>query len=214
MRVLVVESDRAQRRSRHRRPPGGGARGGAAAMSAGVPPFRATHCATAGVPARYGNRRRRGSRLPRSSVSPTDAVRGRRELRAPAPVPLVIAGAAALNPFDEWTTAVADDESVVDACERAAAAPIKSLTAVAWPRSPVALGRSGPCRCADVTVTRNAGTLQAVVAAPRGRRRARGRLRGRCRRGHSHPGSMDATSRRLRPSTPDCDRSGLSPQLG
>ena len=30
-------------------------------------------------------------------------------------IPVVVAGASALNPFDSWTTAVAVDDSVVDA---------------------------------------------------------------------------------------------------
>jgi hypothetical protein len=44
-------------------------------------------------------------------------------------VPLVVAGTAALSPFDRWTTAVGDSgTSVVAACEQAAALPIEALS--------------------------------------------------------------------------------------
>src|SRR3954451_11496602 len=46
-------------------------------------------------------------------------------------IPVVVAGVSALNPFDKWTTAAAENGSVVDACNRAATAPIESLGDVA-----------------------------------------------------------------------------------
>ena len=82
-------------------------------------------------------------------------------------IPVVVAGASALNPFDHWTTAVAADDSVVDACERAATAPIESLAAVALAKVRQLLSNEpAVADAADVTVTRNAGTLQAVVVLP------------------------------------------------
>jgi hypothetical protein len=44
-------------------------------------------------------------------------------------VPLVVAGNAALSPFDRWTTAIGDGGAgVVAACEQAAALPIEALS--------------------------------------------------------------------------------------
>jgi hypothetical protein len=43
-------------------------------------------------------------------------------------IPLVVAGRSALNPFQHWTADVADDDDVVTACDRAAAAPIAALS--------------------------------------------------------------------------------------
>jgi hypothetical protein len=46
-------------------------------------------------------------------------------------LPLVVAGTSALNPFDKWTTVIADDDDIVQACERAAALPVERLAAPA-----------------------------------------------------------------------------------
>jgi len=81
--------------------------------------------------------------------------------------PLVIAGTDGLNPFDEWTTATADDESVVVACERAAAAPIKSLTEVARAKVQQLLSAQPELAAStDVFVTRAGGRLEAEVVVP------------------------------------------------
>ena len=82
-------------------------------------------------------------------------------------IPIVAAGAVAFNPFDKWTTAVADDESVVDACQRAASEPIESLAAAARLKIRQLLDRDPlVAEVADVIVTRKAGSLEAVVVLP------------------------------------------------
>jgi hypothetical protein len=82
-------------------------------------------------------------------------------------IPVVVAGTSALNPFDRWSASLAADDSVVDACERAASARIESLGAVALAKVRQLLSdEPAVADAADVSVTRNAGTLQAVVLLP------------------------------------------------
>ena len=82
-------------------------------------------------------------------------------------IPVVVAGMSTLNPFEKWTSAVADDDSIVDVCERAASGSIESLAAVAMAKIHELLAdEPAVADGADVTVTRNAGTLLAVVELP------------------------------------------------
>jgi hypothetical protein len=48
-----------------------------------------------------------------------------------ARVPLVVAGRAARNPYEDWADAVVEDGDVVGACERVVAAPTRAHTHVA-----------------------------------------------------------------------------------
>ena len=42
-------------------------------------------------------------------------------------IPLIVAGTSALNPYDKWTTAIAGDDDIVEACELAVALPVERL---------------------------------------------------------------------------------------
>jgi hypothetical protein len=82
-------------------------------------------------------------------------------------IPVVVAGATALNPFAKWTTATADRGSVVDACQHAASAPIESLSDVARTKVRQLLSHeSDLAATADVVVTRGGGRLEAVIVLP------------------------------------------------
>jgi len=82
-------------------------------------------------------------------------------------IPVVVAGATALNPFAKWTTAIADRESVVEACEHVATAPIESLSEVARAKVRQLLsGEREAADTADVIVTRRGGRLEAVITLP------------------------------------------------
>jgi hypothetical protein len=82
-------------------------------------------------------------------------------------IPIVVGGATAFNPFDKWTTAIADGESVVDACERAATEPIESIAVAARLKIRQLLARDPlVAEAADVIVKRKAGGLEAVVVLP------------------------------------------------
>jgi hypothetical protein len=82
-------------------------------------------------------------------------------------VPLVVAGTSALNPFDNWTTAIAGDDDIVEACERAVALPVERLAAPARAEVRRRL-RSQPsvAEQSDVTVYRAHGQLDAIVHLP------------------------------------------------
>ena len=45
----------------------------------------------------------------------------------PQHIPFVVSGTAALNPFEPWTTAVADDGDIVATCVTVARAPLQRL---------------------------------------------------------------------------------------
>jgi hypothetical protein len=82
-------------------------------------------------------------------------------------VPLVVAGTSALNPFDRWTTAIATDDDIVEACERAARQPIERLAAPARTEVRRRLGsRPALAARADVVVRRSPRELNAVVSVP------------------------------------------------
>jgi hypothetical protein len=167
MRVLVVESDRHS-----------ADRAIADLRAAG---HEVARCHESGAPAFPCNALCDGGSCPLDSGSGVDVLLDYRARPHPRPtpfedgvscalrhqIPVVVAGAPALNPFDQWTTAVAADDSVVDACERAATGPIESLAAVALAKVRQLLSNEpAVADVADVTVTRNAGTLQAIVLLP------------------------------------------------
>ena len=84
-------------------------------------------------------------------------------------IPVVVAGASALNPFEPWTTAIADTDSVVDACEFAARHPIERLADVAQTKVRQLLSDDPlVADAAEVLVTRGAGRLEAVIQLPNG----------------------------------------------
>ncbi len=84
-------------------------------------------------------------------------------------IPVVVAGASALNPFERWTTAVAGRDSVLEACEHAASAPIESLSDVARSKVRQLLSHDPVLAdAADVVVTRGGGRLEAVIVVPDG----------------------------------------------
>jgi len=167
MRVLVVESD-----------PHSADRAIADLRGAGHEVVRCHEPGRAAFPC---NALRHGAECPLDAPPGVDVVLDSRAHPYPRPtpfedgvscavrrsIPLVIAGADGLNPFDEWTTAIADNESVVDACERAAVAPIESLTEVARAKVRQLLsGHPDIAASADVVVTRTGGRLAAEVVVP------------------------------------------------
>jgi hypothetical protein len=82
-------------------------------------------------------------------------------------IPVVVAGASALNPFDKWTSAIASSDSVVEPCERAATAPIENLVTLARAKVRQLLADDpAVADDSDVIVTRDAGRLEAVVLLP------------------------------------------------
>jgi hypothetical protein len=85
-------------------------------------------------------------------------------------VPLVVMGTSALNPYERWTTAVADTDDVVGACERAVARPIERLAGPARAEIRSRLRRQGMepglADVADVLVRRARGQLDATVDIP------------------------------------------------
>jgi hypothetical protein len=82
-------------------------------------------------------------------------------------IPVVVAGATALNPFAKWTTTIADRDSIVEACELAAKAPIESLSDVARTKVRQLLWNDpDAANAADVIVTRSSGRLEAVISLP------------------------------------------------
>jgi hypothetical protein len=75
-------------------------------------------------------------------------------------VPLVVAGPAALNPYDGYATEVLDRSyDVVGACERAAAAPLPEHTAAANGAMHEVLVRRALTAAPDVAVLRRHGRL-------------------------------------------------------
>jgi hypothetical protein len=81
-------------------------------------------------------------------------------------VPLVVTGTSALNPFDRWTTAVAEDD-VVGACERAAGTSIENLAAPARDEVRRLLADAPEVAAqADVEVHRAGRVLQVTVHLP------------------------------------------------
>jgi len=92
-------------------------------------------------------------------------------------VPLVVAGTSALNPFDNWTTAIADDDDIVQACERAAALPVERLAAPARTEVRRRLqDRPEVAEQADVVVQRANRQLHAIVFLPAGAEELEGTL--------------------------------------
>ncbi len=82
-------------------------------------------------------------------------------------IPIVVAGASVLNPFARWTTAIAGRDSVIEACEHAASAPIESLSDVARAKVRQLLSHDPDVAdAADVIVTRRGGRLEAVIVLP------------------------------------------------
>lgn len=82
-------------------------------------------------------------------------------------IPLVVAGTSALNPFDKWTTAIASDDDIVSACERAAALPVERLAAPARAevRRRLAL-QPAVAEQSDVVVHRSNGRIDAKIFLP------------------------------------------------
>ena len=82
-------------------------------------------------------------------------------------IPLVVAGTSALNPFDKWTTAIASDDDIVSACERAAALPVERLAAPARDevRNQLRL-QPAAAEQSDVVVHRSNGQLDATIYLP------------------------------------------------
>lgn len=81
-------------------------------------------------------------------------------------VPLVVAGTSALNPFHRWTSAIAADDDIVDACERAATQPLERLAAPARAEVRRRLDRHPDAKEVDVTVFRTNGQLDAIIHLP------------------------------------------------
>jgi hypothetical protein len=81
-----------------------------------------------------------------------------------AQVPLVVAGRATLNPYEDWAEEVVEDGDVVGACERVAARPSRAHTRVAQRAlRDVLRRRAGSARGAEVAVWRNPGGLRVRV---------------------------------------------------
>ena len=82
-------------------------------------------------------------------------------------LPLVVAGVSALNPFDKWTTAIADDADIVDACEQAVLEPDRFLSEAATITLRDTMLRHGlDVNGASVTVTRRSGSVRAAMELP------------------------------------------------
>ena len=82
-------------------------------------------------------------------------------------IPLVVAGTSALNPFDKWTTAIAGDDDIVEACELAATRPVERLAepARAEVRKRLRL-QPAVAEQSDVVVHRSNGQLDATIYLP------------------------------------------------
>jgi len=81
-------------------------------------------------------------------------------------LPLVVAGTSALNPYDKWTTAIADDD-IVAACENAITLPIERLAAPARDEVRRRLADQPDIAAqADVVVHRSHGQLDATITLP------------------------------------------------
>ena len=79
-------------------------------------------------------------------------------------IPLVVAGTSSLNPFDKWTTAIADDDDIVQACELAATRPVERLAAPARAEVRRRLQHQPDvAEWADVVVHRSNRQLDAVI---------------------------------------------------
>jgi hypothetical protein len=86
-------------------------------------------------------------------------------------VPLVVAGATAGNPYQQWATAVVSaGEDVVGACRRAASAPLPHHSRVGSQRLREVLAHHacGAADSADVEVTRRSGRLHVLLVVPAG----------------------------------------------
>lgn len=82
-------------------------------------------------------------------------------------IPLVVAGTSALNPYDRWTTAIADDDDIVAECETAYAMPIERLAEPARREVPRRLADDPvAAEGADVVVHRSNGQLDAMISVP------------------------------------------------
>ena len=82
-------------------------------------------------------------------------------------IPLVVAGTSALNPYDKWTTAIAEDDDIVAACETAVSMPIERLAEPARTEVRRRLGdRAEVANQADVVVHRTNGQLDATITLP------------------------------------------------
>jgi hypothetical protein len=84
-------------------------------------------------------------------------------------VPLVIAGAIALNPYEDFATECTDDPGdIVGACERAAAAPLRAHTAAALSAVTTVFEKNDVKAAARVVAFRSHGQLHVeVTTAPR-----------------------------------------------
>ncbi len=79
-------------------------------------------------------------------------------------IPVVVAGSAVLNPYDGYAVVLDRTHDVVDACERAAHAPLGEHTAAASRALRVVLDRRG-IRCAPlVAVRRRRGVLAVEIS--------------------------------------------------
>jgi hypothetical protein len=78
-----------------------------------------------------------------------------------ARVPLVVAGRALLNPYEEWAEAVVEDGDLVGACERVAAAPSRDHSEIARDALREAVRRrAGSAGDADAVVWRDRSRLR------------------------------------------------------
>jgi hypothetical protein len=167
MRVLVLESDRHS-----------ADRSIAALQEAG---HEVVRCHEHGMPAFPCNALCDGGTCPLETEEGVDVVLDWRAHPYPWPtafedgtscaarrcIPIVVAGAVEFNPFDKWTTVVANQESVVETCERAATEPIESIAVAARRKVRQLLARDPlVAEATDVIVTRKAGGLEAVVVLP------------------------------------------------
>ena len=167
MRVLVVESDR-----------GAAAQAVTDLQSAG---HRVVRCHENDLPAFPCNALCDKGTCPIESEQGVDVVLDYRGRPYPKPtaledgvscalrhhIPLVVAGTSALNPYDKWTTAIADEDDVVAVCESAVAMPIERLAEPA--RAEVRRRLADQPELADqadVIVHRSNGQLDATISLP------------------------------------------------
>jgi hypothetical protein len=165
MRVLVVETDRHS--------------GDQAAADLEAAGHRVVRCHDAQESAFPCNALRTSAGCPLDAAESVDVVLDYRSRPRPRPtpfedgvscavrhhIPLVVAGTAALNPYHEWTTAVAVDGDIVSTCEESARARLGRLEEPARAEVQRRLGPSS-APDVDVEVRRRGNQLDATIHVP------------------------------------------------